>query len=126
MRSKQKGSYGVGVAIAYFTSVGCIVSLPINDSQDYDIVIDDGTLKKVQVKYTSCKNEVGNYTVSLRSISGTSRKAYAKFSDSSAELLFVLDGDGRMLKFSKDEIKVTSCITLTEEVVNKHQVRLGQ
>ena len=53
MTSKEKGNIGLGRAIAFATANNMIVSLPLNDAQDYDIIFDNGTLLKVQVKYTT-------------------------------------------------------------------------
>jgi hypothetical protein len=59
MNSNQKGNIGVGIAISYFSSQLKTVSLPLNDSQPYDIVVEfpDG-LKKVQVKTTTEKYKI--------------------------------------------------------------------
>ena len=52
--NKQIGNTSLGIAIAYFSSHGYVVSLPLNDTQDYDLVVDDGSsLLKIQVKGTS-------------------------------------------------------------------------
>lgn len=50
--TKKQGDYGLGSAISYFTSQGYNISIPLTDSQDYDLVVEDtaGFLKKVQVK----------------------------------------------------------------------------
>lgn len=34
--NKEKGNTGLGIAIAYYTSNGYIVLIPLNDTQDYD------------------------------------------------------------------------------------------
>ena len=38
--NKEKGNSGLGMAIAYFSSNGYTVSIPLNDTQDYDLVIE--------------------------------------------------------------------------------------
>ena len=49
--NKEKGNSGLGMAIAYFSTKGYTVSIPLNDTQDYDLVLEkDGHLKMVQVK----------------------------------------------------------------------------
>ena len=54
--NKEKGNSGLGIAIAYFTINGYTVSIPLNDTQDYDLVIEkNGKLESVQVKATACK-----------------------------------------------------------------------
>lgn len=38
-------------AIAYYSKLGWTISIPVTDSQDYDLIVDTGTkLLKVQVK----------------------------------------------------------------------------
>lgn len=37
--NKEKGNSGLGMAIAYFTTNGFVVSIPLNDTQDYDLKI---------------------------------------------------------------------------------------
>ena len=38
--NKEKGNAGLGAAIAYFSSNGYSVSIPLNDTQDYDLAIE--------------------------------------------------------------------------------------
>ena len=38
--NKEKGNSGLGMAIAYFSTNGYVVSIPLNDTQDYDLVIE--------------------------------------------------------------------------------------
>ena len=38
--NKEKGNSGLGIDIAYFSSHGYIVSIPLNDTQDYDLIVD--------------------------------------------------------------------------------------
>ena len=53
LSNKEKGNSGLGMAIAYFSSNGYVVSIPLNDTQDYDILVDKGGfISKVQVKAT--------------------------------------------------------------------------
>lgn len=45
--NKEKGNTGLGIAIAYYDSNGYTVSIPLNDTQDYDLIVDkDNNLKK--------------------------------------------------------------------------------
>lgn len=37
--NKEKGNTGLGMAIAYYTSKGYTVSIPLNDTQDYEIKV---------------------------------------------------------------------------------------
>lgn len=46
------------MAIAYFSTNGYTVSIPLNDTQDYDLVVEkDNILQTVQVK-AKCKNNI--------------------------------------------------------------------
>lgn len=68
VNSNKQGDVGMGAAIAYFSKQGFTVSIPLTDSQDYDMVVEDnliGELHTVQVKTTySVRN--GNFRVDLR------------------------------------------------------------
>lgn len=51
MNSKQKGTVGVAKAIAHYAENGYVVSIPLTDSQAYDLLIErDGKILRVQVK----------------------------------------------------------------------------
>ena len=75
--NKEKGNTALGIAIAYFVSNGYTVSIPLNDTQDYDLVVDkNNQLEKIQVKSSGCKTKYGHYQVALRSCGGTAGKVY--------------------------------------------------
>ena len=38
--SKKQGDAGLGQAIAYFTSIGVEVALPLTDSTDWDLIVE--------------------------------------------------------------------------------------
>ena len=38
INSKRQGNIGIGAAIAWFTVHGYTVSIPLTDSQDYDLI----------------------------------------------------------------------------------------
>ena len=38
--NKQRENCGLGIAIAYFSTNGYTVSISLNDTQDYDLLID--------------------------------------------------------------------------------------
>ena len=62
----SRGDKGLAIAISYYVEHGCCVSLPLNDSQDYDIVVDTGGLEKIQIKTTTYIHQAkGIYVVSL-------------------------------------------------------------
>lgn len=104
------------MAIAYFGSNGYTVSIPLNDTQDYDLVVDmDGKLKKIQVKATSHKRTNNAYQVQLRTISGTTRKPYKTVKDTDIDYLFCLSGDGTMYLIPIDVITSGNSISLSKE-----------
>jgi hypothetical protein len=46
-----QGNIGLGRAIEYFTSKCIAISLPLNDTQSYDLIADfNGGLQRIQVK----------------------------------------------------------------------------
>jgi hypothetical protein len=104
--SHVQGNIGLTVAMIYFASKGCIISLPLNDIQDYDLVadFDNEGLKKVQVKTTRCK-ERGKYKVVLRS-------AKKGFEHNKSDYLFIVDGDGVRYLIPRNEVKASSGIVL--------------
>lgn len=101
INSKKQG--GMCYAMAYYAKLGWTVSVPVTDSQDYDLVVDNGTrLFKVQVKTTKSISPSGNYIVSLRTIGGT-----GKCKDSS-DLLFALTDSGDCYSIPKSEISAVA------------------
>lgn len=113
---KNIGNAGLAMAIAYFGSNGYTVSIPLNDTQDYDLVVDmDGVLKKVQVKSTNSLTRDGAYALPLKSTSGTTRKQYKTVKDTDVDLLFCLCGGRLMFLIPVSEIRNTSVLSLREE-----------
>ena len=89
--NKEKGNTGLGIAIAYFSSQGYIVSIPLNDTQDYDLIVDRHNItQKVQVKSTSCKTKYGIYQVALKSCGGTKGKTYKTLVNTNIDILFIV------------------------------------
>lgn len=90
--TKTQGVIGLGAAIAWFTSHGYVVSIPLSDSQRYDLVVElDGRLSRVQVK-TSRYARDGVFHVQLATRGGNRSwdGVEKKFGPSDAELLFVV------------------------------------
>ena len=90
--TNQQGNAGVGVAIGCFATLGFTVSIPLNDSQDYDLIFDDGKLRKVQVKTTYYKNKYDRYQLSLTIKGGNNAKAgkIKRFDTAGVDFLFVV------------------------------------
>lgn len=114
--NKQKGNCGLGIAIAYFTTNGYIVSIPLNDIQDYDLLIDkDNKIKSVQVKYTSCKTKYGNYQVALKSCGGTKGNTYKTVIDTNVDYLFVVTKETDMYMIPREIISNRSTLNLCDK-----------
>ena len=89
--NKEKGNSGLGIAIAYYASNGYIVSIPLNDTQDYDLLVDkNDKIEKIQVKATACKTKYNSYQVPLKSCGGTKGKTYKTVIDTNIDKVFVV------------------------------------
>ena len=89
--NKEKGNAGLSLAIGYYGSNGYTVSLPLNDTQDYDLIVGkDQKLYKVQVKATSQRSSQGYSIVSVSSSGGTNGQVYKTVSDTDIDILFVV------------------------------------
>lgn len=120
--NKEKGNAGLGIAIAYYSANGYTVSIPLNDTQDYDLVVDkDNILKRVQVKATSCKTKYGVYQVPLKSCGGTSGKTYKTIINTDIEEIFILTGDMSMYIIPKEDIKNKTTLNVCSKY-KKYQV----
>jgi PD-(D/E)XK nuclease superfamily protein len=89
--SKKQGDWGLGRAIAYFTLNEYTVSLPLTESQDYDLIVDKKKLQKVQVKTTEqISKKTGFPIVSLRTCGGNRSRQIAKnFDPTKVDAIFV-------------------------------------
>ena len=110
------GNAGLSMAIAYFGSNGYTVSIPLNDTQDYDLVVDfNGELKKIQVKASGYKSTNDSFQVQLKTVSGTTRKPYKTVKETNIDYLFCLCGDGTMYLIPKDCIKNKNTLNLSKQ-----------
>lgn len=115
--NKEKGNAGLGMAIAYFSTNGYTVSIPLNDTQDYDLVIEkNNLLQTVQVKATGCKTKYGIYQVALKSCGGTKGGTYKTIIDTKVDYLFILTSDTKMFLIPCDKI----CNKTTLNIANKY------
>ncbi len=120
--NKEKGNTSLGIAIAYYSSNGYTVSIPLNDTQDYDLIVDDGKkLKKIQVKSTACKTKYGNYQVPLKSCGGTKGKTYKTVIETKIDELFIVLEDLSIYVIPIEEIKNRSTLTICSKY-NKFKI----
>ena len=113
--SKQQGDVGLGAAIAYYTQQGYTVCIPLTDSQDYDLIVDDGKkLNKVQVKSTASQTPYGVYSAGLRVCGGNQSwgGVVKKFNPKQVDLLFVLCDNGDSYSIPTSIVKCVNRINL--------------
>lgn len=110
--NKEKGNTALGISIAYFASQGYTVSIPLNDTQDYDLIVDiDNKLNKVQVKSTGCKTKYGKYQVALKSCG----KTYKTVIDTSIDYLFIVNDILQLYLIPFKYIKNKSTLNLCDK-----------
>lgn len=116
--NKEKGIAGLSMAIAYYGSNGFGVSLPLNDTQPYDLVVDTGAeLHRVQVRATGQLAPSGAYVVSMKSAGGTNGSVYARVSESNVTRLFVLCTNGDMYDIPRENFEhARSSLTLSGKI----------
>lgn len=118
--NKDKGRAGLSAAIGYFGTHGYTVSIPLNDTQDYDLIVDNGQLYKVSIKATGQKTPYGVSVVSLRNMGGTSGKLYGRECEKNIDYVFVLNESKEMWLLPK-EILTSNSINLGEQY-NKYRI----
>ncbi len=115
--TKKQGDVGLGMAISWAAKKGYTVSLPLTDSQDYDIIFDDDVkLYRTQVKTTSYKNEYDSYEVSL-TIKGGNKSGTGKIKKldkSKVDALFILTDNWEIYFIPIEFVKGNSSISLGE------------
>lgn len=122
--NKEKGNSGLGIPIAFFSTNGYTVSIPLNDTQDYDLVIEKNSiLYTVQVKSTGCKRKTGTYQVALKSCGGTKGKTYKTIIDTNIDYVFILTEDKEIYLIPKKEIKNRTTLNLCNKY-EKYKVTL--
>lgn len=100
--NKDKGRAGMSFAIAYFGSNGYTVSVPLNDTQWYDLIVEkDGIFQTVQCKATGSQNN----TISLRNCGGTKGKEYDNVLNHNLDLLFCLNSKQELFVIPIQDLK---------------------
>jgi PD-(D/E)XK endonuclease len=93
--STIQGNAGVGLAIAYFTGLGHTVSVPLTDTQCYDLVFDNGQLNRVQIKTTRHKKK--NKPSYVCGLTTNKRTKHTKFDNTKVDYLFIATPDAMYL-----------------------------
>lgn len=104
--NRNRGRAGISLAIAYYGSNGYSVSIPLNDTQWYDLVIEkDGVFQTVQCKCTTSKDAA----IQLRSCGGTNGRVYDNVLDHPLDILFCINGTTKdMYSIPVSEIRKTT------------------
>lgn len=117
INSNQQGNIGMAYAIAYYSKLGYNISIPLTDSQDYDIIVDTGSsLLKVQIKTTKSLSDNGNFICNLAvKTKRQGENARKGFDQNDSDLLFILTDDGTCYSIPTSEINARSAITLGDK-----------
>lgn len=100
--NKDKGRAGLSLAIAYFGTNGYTVSLPINDTQWYDLIIEkDGIIQTVQCKFTASADN----SISLKSMGGTKGAVYDTVLNHPLDILFCADAAKNLFVIPMEDLK---------------------
>lgn len=111
--NRDKGRTGLAMAIAYYGTNGYTVSIPLNDTQDYDLIVDkNNLLQKVQVKCTGYQVDSGAYSCLLKSCGGTNGTVYKRLIDTDVDILFVVCTNGWLFEIPKKEISQRSTLSV--------------
>lgn len=118
--NKEKGRAGMSAAIAYFGMNGYTVSIPLNDTQDYDLVIEkDGIFKKVQCKATGSLDGKIDFRLTSGKHEG---ETIGNLIETNIDILFCLNQNGTMYCIPMQDILdlgLKSGIKLREEPLSK-------
>ena len=106
--NKDKGRAGLSAAIGYFGTHGYTVSIPLNDTQDYDLLVDNGNIYRISVKATGQRTPYGVSVVSLRNMGGTKGKVYGRGRDKKIDYVFVLNEKQEMWLIPKEVLTTTA------------------
>jgi hypothetical protein len=111
---REQGLIGFTDAIRFFGGLGWSVSVPLIDSQPYDLVVDDGTvLQRIQVKTTTYRGRSGTFVVQVCTHGGNQSFTTAKLFDPAAyDLLYVLTDAWDRYVIPSAAVQVTRSLTL--------------
>ena len=100
--NKDKGRAGLSLAIAYFGANGYTVSIPLNDTQWYDLIVEkNGIFQTVQCKFTASADK----SISLRSTGGSKGKIYDNVLNHSLDILFCVDDNMNLFLIPMEDLR---------------------
>lgn len=115
---RMQGQIGLGDAVGWFAAHGFVVSIPLVDSQRYDLIVDDGEqLQRVQVKTTTVSSPYGVPIVGLKTAGGNqSFTTRRPFDPTEADVLYVLVEGGRRFVVPTAVIQARITLSLGDRV----------
>ena len=110
----MQGNLGLGKAIEYFTSHSIPISIPLNDTQKYDLVADfDGKLQRISVKTTRATDNGKSFSVQLRNTGGSSgNNKIRPFDKTTCDYIFVYTINEECYLIPSDIINATNSINV--------------
>lgn len=110
---KLTGRLGLSMAINYFTIKGYTVSVPLNDTQWYDLIVEkDGKFYTIQCKATKTERNV----IDFRATGGTKGKEYSRLTNyKNLDFLFCVDNNLNMYLFPVSCFNNNNSIVLNSE-----------
>lgn len=107
--NKDKGRAGLAAAIGYFGTHGYTVSIPLNDTQDYDLLVDkDNIISKISIKATGQRSPYGITIVNLVNTGGTKGSIYGRECNKNIDFVFVVNEEQEMWLLPKDILTIKS------------------
>lgn len=107
-----QGNIGFGKAIEYFTSQGIPVSIPLNDTQKYDLIADfNGGLQRISIKTSRYTQNGLSFEVALKNSGGSSGKSVIRnFDNASCDYVFIYTADESLYLIPSKEITASNSI----------------
>ena len=100
--NKDKGRAGLSLAIAYFGANGYSVSIPLNDTQWYDFIVEkNGIFQTVQCKATGSIDD----SIKLVSSGGTKGSIYDSVNNHELDILFCINQNKEMFCIPMKDLK---------------------
>lgn len=116
MYQSLQGNLGLGKAIEYFVSIGVTVSIPLNDTQSYDLVVDiENKLYKVSVKTGRRSNNNKSFYVQLRNTGGgrANNIRQVPFNKNNCDYIFIYTIDENLYLIPSKKIENSNSIVVS-------------
>lgn len=121
----MQGNLGLGKAIEYFTSQSIPVSIPLNDTQKYDIIADfNGGLQRISIKTSRFKSSNTSYEVLLKNTGGSSGNNKIRlFNNQDCDYIFIYTANEELYLIPSKEIQATNSICVGNKY-NEYKVKI--